>query len=218
MKTWDHRRRMKTEEKAKVVAAALGAELIKFLAALAILHQDVLKNRKNCTRTICIRYVYDEFIPFFKSPWCKIASSARHCNNCVPQTAARTFVFSVCLGLLDSAKHSHHYFSVLQRGASPVRWVRTAPPTAIVPRLPTSQQHQSPSSLPHRHHSGTPPYAPHSPSPQSIIRRESIYTQSQCCGSVSFTLIRIRIKSWAGYGSVSVSSDPDPTKTIENSK
>ena len=80
LKTWDHRRRMKTEEKAKVVAAALGAELIKFLAALAILHQDVLKNRKNCTRTICIRYVYDEFIPFFKSPWCKIASAARHCN------------------------------------------------------------------------------------------------------------------------------------------
>ena len=45
-------RRIKTEEKAKDVAAAWGAELIKFVAALAILHQDDLKNRMNCTRTI----------------------------------------------------------------------------------------------------------------------------------------------------------------------
>ena len=35
-----HRRRIKTEEKAKVVAAAWGAKLIQFLAALAILYQD----------------------------------------------------------------------------------------------------------------------------------------------------------------------------------
>ena len=49
-----HRRRIKTEEKAKVLAAAWreGAELIKFLAKLAILHQDDLKNRMNHTRTI----------------------------------------------------------------------------------------------------------------------------------------------------------------------
>ena len=45
-------RRIKTKEKAKVVAAAWGAELIQFLAALAILNQDDLKNRMNCTRTI----------------------------------------------------------------------------------------------------------------------------------------------------------------------
>ena len=36
-----------TEEKAKLVAAAWGTELIQFLAALAILHQDDLKNRMN---------------------------------------------------------------------------------------------------------------------------------------------------------------------------
>ena len=47
-----HRRRIKTEEKAKVVAALWGAELIQFLATLAILHTDDLKNRMNCTRTI----------------------------------------------------------------------------------------------------------------------------------------------------------------------
>ena len=35
------RRRIKTDEKAKVVAAVWGTELIQFLAALDILHQDV---------------------------------------------------------------------------------------------------------------------------------------------------------------------------------
>ena len=40
------------EEKAKVVAADWGAKSIPFFAALAILHQDDLKNRMNCTRTI----------------------------------------------------------------------------------------------------------------------------------------------------------------------
>ena len=42
-----HRRRMTTEAKAKVVAAACGTELIQFLAALAFLHQDDLKKRMN---------------------------------------------------------------------------------------------------------------------------------------------------------------------------
>ena len=73
-----HRRRIKTDEKAKVVAAAWVAELIKFLAALSVLHQDDLKNRMNCTRTIytanCVLDVRrptakkfkekDEYIPF----------------------------------------------------------------------------------------------------------------------------------------------------------
>ena len=42
-----HKRRIKREEKAKVVAAVWGAEPIQFLAVLAILHQDDLKNRMN---------------------------------------------------------------------------------------------------------------------------------------------------------------------------
>ena len=37
------------QEKAKVVAASWGKELLQFLAALAILHQDELKNRLICT-------------------------------------------------------------------------------------------------------------------------------------------------------------------------
>ena len=40
IKPWRHRRRIKTEEKAKVVDAVWGTELIQFLAALAILHKD----------------------------------------------------------------------------------------------------------------------------------------------------------------------------------
>ena len=49
VKYHSHRRRINTEEKAKVVTAALGAELIKFLAALAILYPNNLKNRMHCT-------------------------------------------------------------------------------------------------------------------------------------------------------------------------
>ena len=39
----NHWRLIKTEEKAKVVSAVWGTELIQFLAVLAILHQDDLK-------------------------------------------------------------------------------------------------------------------------------------------------------------------------------
>ena len=49
---YTHRRRIKTEEKAKVVAAAVGTELIQLLAAQAILHQDNLKNRMISNRTL----------------------------------------------------------------------------------------------------------------------------------------------------------------------
>ena len=43
-----HRRRIKTEEKAKVVAAVWGTEFVQFLAALAILHyRKILKNGMN---------------------------------------------------------------------------------------------------------------------------------------------------------------------------
>ena len=42
-----HRRRIYTEEKAKVVAAVWGTEFIDFLAALALLTQDYLKIMRN---------------------------------------------------------------------------------------------------------------------------------------------------------------------------
>ena len=47
LSTATHRRKIKTEEKAKVVAAVWGKEMIQFLAALAILHQDGLKKKIN---------------------------------------------------------------------------------------------------------------------------------------------------------------------------
>ena len=43
------RRRIYTEEKAKVVAAVWRTELIQFLHPLAVLHQDAMKKRMNCT-------------------------------------------------------------------------------------------------------------------------------------------------------------------------
>ena len=44
---WHHRRRIKTEEKANVVAAVWGEEFFQFLAALVILARTILKNRMN---------------------------------------------------------------------------------------------------------------------------------------------------------------------------
>ena len=46
-----HCRRRNTKEKAKVVADVWGMEFIQFLAALAILHQDVKKRRNIITAT-----------------------------------------------------------------------------------------------------------------------------------------------------------------------
>ena len=74
------------KEKEKVVAAACGAALILNLATLTYLHQDGLKNRMNCTRTIW-RIGWIEFIPFFKSSlrdkelnqFCPPKSSDDHC-------------------------------------------------------------------------------------------------------------------------------------------
>ena len=47
-----HRRRINTEESAKVVADIWGTEFIQFLGPLAILQWGHLKKRINCTRMI----------------------------------------------------------------------------------------------------------------------------------------------------------------------
>ena len=44
-----HRRRMKLEDKAKVVASVCGAEFVQFLAALTVLPWSIWKNRMNST-------------------------------------------------------------------------------------------------------------------------------------------------------------------------
>ena len=48
----NHRRRIKTEEKAKVVAAVWGTELIQLLGTLAILHTDDLKKEMNSSYSV----------------------------------------------------------------------------------------------------------------------------------------------------------------------
>ena len=52
MESGDHRRRIYTDEKTKVVAVSWVIELLQFLSKLAILHKDELKNGVNCTRII----------------------------------------------------------------------------------------------------------------------------------------------------------------------
>ena len=47
-----YRRRIKTEEKAKVIASVRGEEFIHILAALDVLPRKILNNRMNCTRMI----------------------------------------------------------------------------------------------------------------------------------------------------------------------
>ena len=82
------RKRIYTEEKANVVAAVWGTELIQFLALLAILHQDDLKNKMNASFLHIIRV---QFILFFISSWLKTASAAKNLIKSVPpKTAAST--------------------------------------------------------------------------------------------------------------------------------
>ena len=74
-----HRRRIYSEEKAKVVAAVLRAEFIQFLAALAVLHQDDMKKKDELHQEDMKKTIEKEdLIIFFKSSWCKIVSAARN--------------------------------------------------------------------------------------------------------------------------------------------
>ena len=56
---WLHRRRIKTEEKAKVVTAVWGTEFIQFLAAPAILLQDDLNNSDDLCLVLCIKFFFN---------------------------------------------------------------------------------------------------------------------------------------------------------------
>ena len=64
-----HRRRINSEEKAKVVVALWEAECIQFLAAPAILHYRMILKK---------RIILAQFILFFKWPKCKTASGGRN--------------------------------------------------------------------------------------------------------------------------------------------
>ena len=81
---------------------SLGTELIRFLAVLAILHQDDLNKGINSSYSsyrpgavhpiLFIGLV--QFILFLLSSWCKIASAPRNRINSV-QAAAMTFAVSI---------------------------------------------------------------------------------------------------------------------------
>ena len=83
-----HRRRMHTEENAKVVHASLGIEFLQNLAALTILNLVELKNMLICILHP-IQLVLRQISLFFKSSWCKIASTSRNQWNSVPQEERR---------------------------------------------------------------------------------------------------------------------------------
>ena len=98
-----HRITIYTEEKAKVVALLLGRQIfLQFLAALAILHQDDLKNMMKspyssnlpCANHPIPHIVLVQIILFLKTSCCIIASAARNLINSVLQAAVTTFACS----------------------------------------------------------------------------------------------------------------------------
>ena len=108
--TYRQRRRIKTEEKAKVVAD----EFVKFLAARAVLHQDYFEEN-------------DEFIFFFKSSWCNSSYSSKRprakqlarqeFNKFCPLSSSDdlclffcTYLSSIPLGLAEST-HCENYYT-----------------------------------------------------------------------------------------------------------
>ena len=57
-----HRKRIKTEEKSKVVASVWGEEYIQFHAALAVLPRTILNNRMNCNSHTNEFYEVNKFL------------------------------------------------------------------------------------------------------------------------------------------------------------
>ena len=98
------RRQIYTEEKAKVVAAVWGTELIQLLAAQAILHQYDLKNRMNSYFSSFhpdaiypfLYIIRVQLILFFISSWCKIASAERN-NQFCPSNSSEELCLLFCL-------------------------------------------------------------------------------------------------------------------------
>ena len=85
-------RRIKTEEKAKVVK-----DISQFLAPLAVLPRSILKNRMNSF--FCLNHP-GEIHHVIQIVLGKTASAARNLINSSPQTEATTFAFSSDFTLL----------------------------------------------------------------------------------------------------------------------
>ena len=108
-----HRRRIKTEEKANVVASVCWEEFIHFHVALAILHGTILNNKKN---SFFFQINLVQFILLIKFFLGKTASAARNLINSSPQTEVTTFAFSSffysSLWDADSMKHETNCLNV----------------------------------------------------------------------------------------------------------
>ena len=77
--TYTHKRRMKTEEKAKVVVAFWKMELIKIIVVLAIVPRTILKNGRNSS------FAFILFIhPIIQLVQSKTACAARKLKNSAP--------------------------------------------------------------------------------------------------------------------------------------
>ena len=87
-----HRRRINTEEKAKVVAAVWGNKTVSIpcRASYFVLGWLVLVR--------FILFFISSWCKYFKSSWCKIADAARNWVNSAPKAAATTFAFSSMRG------------------------------------------------------------------------------------------------------------------------
>ena len=114
----EQRGRIKTQKKAKVVAAFWGTELIFISCRGNYSAQGWFEERDEFHASYCplaihsffqivlkqfiqlfISSVVVQFIQFFKSSWCKTASDARNSRNSAPQ-AATTFAISSVFSFL----------------------------------------------------------------------------------------------------------------------
>ena len=124
-----HRVRIQAEEKAKVVAVVWGTELIEFLAALAILHQDDMKKGMNSSYSSyhpgaihpVLHIFLVQLILLIKQSWCKITCAAKKLIYSSSQAAETTFASSsVCtvsssMLLLVRFTFGHGWYSLMAR-------------------------------------------------------------------------------------------------------
>ena len=96
--SYTHRRRIKTEEKAKVDASVWEGKLIKFLSELAVLHWTIWIRGWIAPGWFKIKGWIDPILQ--NRPRKNSYSAARNLRNSSPQTAEMTFVFSSVFILL----------------------------------------------------------------------------------------------------------------------
>ena len=105
------RRRIKTEEKAKVVAPVRGEAFIQFLAALAILPRMILKNKM---KSSFFQIIMLQFILLFKIVLGKTASAARNLINSSPAPPKDDLYLLLSLSLFYAFHHHKKHPQLLK--------------------------------------------------------------------------------------------------------